>query len=73
MPRRRRYDRPGRPCLKDSEGLQILIVELGEVFDSYSEAANRIGGRRSGVYSCLRGTGRRRTHMGYTFRYVKNL
>ena len=49
----------------------MLIVELGEVFKSYSEAAARIGGRRSGVHACLNGSKGRKTHMGYTFKFVK--
>ena len=69
--RKNKYSRPGRPNLYESEGLLIFINELGETFKSYSEAANRIGGRRSGVYACLRGTGNRKTHMGYTFKFVK--
>lgn len=69
--RKKKYNKPGRPTLYEKEGLMILVNELGEVFKSYTEAANRIGGRRSGVYACLRGTGNRRTHMGYTFKYVK--
>lgn len=69
--RKKKYSRPGRPSLYESEGLEVLIVELGETFKSFSEAAARIGGRRSGVHACLRGTGNRRTHMGYTFKFVK--
>lgn len=69
--RKRTRDRVGRPNLYESSGLKIMICELGEEFNSYSEAANRIGGRRGGVYSCLRGTGNRKTHMGYTFKFVK--
>ena len=71
--RKKKYDRPGRPSVSQSEGLHILINELGEAFDSYQAAANRIGGRRSGVYACLKGTGNRKTHMGFHFRFVKKL
>lgn len=71
MPRRNRYSRRGRPSVYTKEGLKIRIVELGEDFESYSDAAKRIGGRRSGVYSCLRGTGNRKTHKGFTFKFVK--
>lgn len=71
MSRRNRYSRRGRPSLFDSEGLKVMICELGEVFDSYQAAAKRIGGRRSGVYACLKGTGGRRTHMGFHFKFVK--
>ena len=69
--RKKKYDRPGRPSVSQTEGLYILINELDEVFDSYQAAANRIGGRRSGVYACLRGTGNRKTHMGFHFKFVK--
>lgn len=65
MPRKKRYDRKGRP----SKHPPILIVELGEVFPSYEAAAKRIGGRRACVYLCLRRM--RRTHHGYSFEYVK--
>lgn len=71
MPRRNRYSKKGRPSVYQKEGLKIRIVELGEDFESFSEAANRIGGTRGGVHACLRGTGNRRTHMGYTFKFVK--
>ena len=70
--RKKKYDRPGRPSLFDVEGLKIVICELDEVFESYQAAAKRIGGRRSGVYACLKGTGGRRTHMGFHFKFVKN-
>ena len=70
--RKRSYRRPGRPNLYESKGLMVLIVELGEVFKSYSEAAARIGGRRSGVHACLNGSKGRQTHMGYHFKLVRN-
>lgn len=69
--RKKKYSHPGRPSLFESEGLRILIVELGEKFDSYQAAANRIGGRRSGVHACLRGSKGRVSHMGYHFKFVK--
>ena len=71
MPRRNRYTKKGRPSLYKKEGKKIRIVELGEDFESFSDAAKRIGGRRGGVHACLRGTGNRKTHMGYTFKFVK--
>ena len=73
MSRKSCRKRVGRPNLYESSGLKILICELGEVFESYSEAAKRIGGRRSGVHACLRGGCGRRTHMGFTFKFVKKL
>ena len=73
MGRKTKYKRVGRPSLFDTEGLKVLICELDEVFDSYQAAAKRIGGRRSGVYACLKGTGKRKTHMGFHFKFVKKL
>lgn len=72
MARIKRRKRVGRPNLYESKGLMVLIVELGEMFRSYSEAAARIGGRRSGVHACLHGSKGRQTHMGYHFKLVKN-
>lgn len=69
MPRKNRYDRPGRPVNHPP----IMIIETGEVFDSYEDVAKAIGGRRSCVHSCLCGSGNRRTHMGFTFKFVKKL
>ena len=69
--RKKKYDRVGRPSVSQTEGLYIKINELDEVFSSYSDAAKRIGGRRSGVYACLKGGVGRQTHMGYTFKFVK--
>lgn len=67
MPRKNRYTRRGRPINHP----RVLVIETGEVYDSYEDAAKAIGGRRSGVYACLRGTGNRRTHMGFHFRFVE--
>lgn len=71
MGRDRKYDRRGRPSTCQTDGLKILIVELGEVFDSYSEAAERIGGNKGAVYSCLKGSGNRKKHLGFTFKFVR--
>ena len=71
--RKNKYSKPGRPNLYQTEKKKILINELGEVFNSYQEAARRIGGRRSGVYACLNSSPGRRTHMGYTFSFVKKV
>lgn len=67
MGRKKTHDRVGRPINHP----RVMIVETGEIFDSYEETAKAIGGRRSGVHACLRGTGNRRTHMGYTFKFVE--
>lgn len=67
MGRKRTHDRVGRPVNHP----RVMINETGEIFDSYEDAAKAIGGRRSGVHACLRGTGNRRTHKGYTFKFVE--
>ena len=62
--------RVGRPV----EHPRVLIVELGEVFDSYEEAAKRINGNRGAISNNLNNylaKGGRQTHKGYHFRYVK--
>ena len=66
MGRKVTHDRVGRPVNHP----KILVVETGEVYDSYEDVAKAIGGRRSGVHACLRGTGNRSSHMGYHFRFV---
>ena len=46
----------------------IRIVETGEIFESISECARRIGGDQANISACL--AGRRSTHLGYHFEYV---
>lgn len=46
----------------------VRIVETGEVFESVSECARRIGGDPSAISHCL--AGRHSTHLGYHFEYV---
>ena len=46
----------------------VRIVETGEVFESLSECARRIGGDPSCIAKCL--AGRRSTHLGYHFEYA---
>lgn len=46
----------------------VRIVETGEVFESISECARRIGGLPSHISDCL--SGRRSTHLGYHFEYA---
>ena len=56
---------------KHSGGLKatpIRIVETGEVFESVSECARRIGGSQGTISECL--AGRRSTHLGYHFEYA---
>lgn len=47
---------------------RVQIVETGEVFRTAYDCAAAIGGHASNVYSQL--NGKRRTHCGFTFRYV---
>lgn len=67
MGRKNKYFRRGRPSNRLKEGLKIRIVELDEEFDSYSDAARRIGGNRGSVYKCLNDEFGHNTHKGYTF------
>ena len=63
MPRKKRYDKPGRP----PKHKPVYIVELGETYASYEAAASRIGANRGNVMLCLLGD--RRTCNGFTFEY----
>lgn len=57
----------GRPPTRNK---RVRIIETGEVFDNYREAAKAINGNRSCVYLCLEGY--RAHHLGYTFEYVND-
>ena len=48
----------------------IRIVETGEVFESQSECARRIGVTQSAIWQCL--ARRRSTTRGYHFEYVED-
>lgn len=52
----------GRP------GVQIRIVETGEIFQSITDCARAIGGNDRHICDCL--SGRQVTHRGYHFEYV---
>ena len=54
----------GRPLEHDKS---VRIVETGQVYENYIEAAKAINGHRACVYLCL--IGARPHHMGYTFKY----
>ena len=56
----------GRP---PTENQKVRIVETGEIFNNYREAAESINGNRSCVYLCLKGY--RKQHLGFTFEYVE--
>ena len=48
----------------------IRIVETGEIFESVSECARRIGGSQGAISQCLAGI--RSTHCGYHFERVED-
>ena len=50
------------------EATPIRIVETGEIFESQSECARRIGGSQSAISACL--AGKQSTHRGYHFEYA---
>ena len=52
------------------KGTPIRIVETGEVYDSISECARRIGGSQGAISECL--AGKRSTHKGFHFEYVED-
>ena len=51
------------------KGTPVRIVETGEVFESITECARRIGGSQANISHCL--AGRHSTCRGYHFEYVK--
>ena len=59
-----------RTGLKKAKGTPVRIVETGEVFESISECARRIGGDNSAIAKCL--AGKLSTHHGYHFEYVED-
>lgn len=64
MPRKKKYDKRGRPPKHQA----IRIVELDEIFKTYIEVADRIGANRGNVWLCLYGD--RKTCNGFTFEFV---
>ena len=50
------------------EATPVRIVETGEVFESISECARRIGGDQAAIWRCL--AGKQSTHLGYHLEYV---
>ena len=58
-----------RTGLLKVEGTPIRIVETGEIFESISECARRIGGSRAQISNCL--AGRNQTCLGYHFEYAR--
>ena len=53
-----------------AKGTPIRIRETGEIFESQSECARRIGGNAPSISKCLAGT--LSTHHGYHFEYVED-
>ena len=58
-----------RTGLNKGRRTPIRIVETGEVFESISECARRIGGSAGQISECL--AGKQSTHHGYHFEYVR--
>lgn len=58
-----------RTGLRKAKGTPIRIVEIGEVYESISECARRIGGCQASISNCL--AGKQSTHRGYHFEYVR--
>ena len=59
-----------RTGLRKAKVTPIRIVETGEIFESISECARRIGGSKHHIWHCL--AGERSTHRGYHFEYVRD-
>ena len=57
----------GRPL---ENNRRVRIVETGNVYDNYVEAAKAINGNRACVYLCLKGE--RPKHLGYSFEYEED-
>ena len=55
--------------LRKAIGTPIRIVETGEVYESISECARRIGGDSSAIAKCL--AGKQSTHHGHHFEHVR--
>ena len=66
MGRRKRYEKRGRPVSHP----KVKCVENGHIFDTYTEAAESIGGSRKGVSFCTQGL--QRHHHGYHFIFVQD-
>lgn len=47
----------------------VMNVETGDIFDTYTEAAEAIGGSRFGVYKCAIGI--QSHHHGFHFIFVE--
>lgn len=58
-----------RTDLRKAKGTPIRIVETGEIHESTSESARRIGGSQANISHCL--PGKRSTRRGYHFEYVR--
>ena len=63
----------GRRSAASKMGLRIMVVETGEIFDSYNEVARHIGGTSWGVSRCLDDNYPHKTHKGYHFEYVDDV
>lgn len=57
----------GRPI---ENKVPVKILETGEIYPSYREAADAVDGDRSCVWQCVKGY--RTKHKGFTFVYSKD-
>lgn len=62
----RLYSKPGKP----PKHPRIVILETGEVFDTFKEVADAIGGDKSNVRRVVYGV--QASHKGYHFKFLNN-
>lgn len=62
-----REKKNGRPI---ENNRPVKILETGEVYSSYRDAADAVNGDRSCVWQCVKGY--RVKHKGYTFVYTND-
>ena len=60
----KKYDRPGRP----PKHLPVMLIETGDIFETYTEAAKFISGDRTNVKRVAYGV--QSHHKGYHFIFV---
>ena len=60
------YSKPGKP----PNHPKIVLVETGEIFDTFKEAADAIGGDKANVRRVARGI--QESYRGYHFKFLNN-
>lgn len=55
----KKYAHPGKPVTHP----KVCCLETGEVFDTYTAAADSVGGSRTGIRRCVEGI--QKHHKGY--------